>query len=122
MMELIEGQRYRLPNGQTVIAKRTSEGFLLEFRRKSATPIFVDSMGLLVQKGEAMRLTVDHLIQDIGDEEAAQAAGVEEYVMMMLAVQQCGGEVWESLQGAIRGIYGQAMLAGGSPQGRSPER
>jgi hypothetical protein len=121
MAQIIDGRKYRLPNGQTVTAKQTGEGFLLEFRRKSATPIFVDSMGLLVQKGEAMRLTVDYLVEEIGEDQAALAAGVEEYVMMVLAVQQCGGEAWETMQGAIRGLYGQAMLTVEPPQGGRPE-
>ena len=115
MAQLIDGRKYRLPNGQTVTAKQTSEGFLLEFRRKSATPIYVDSMGLLIQKGEAMRLTVDYLAEEPDEDQTCVSGGMEEYVMMMLTVQQCGGEAWESLQGAIRGIYAQAMLAGGPP-------
>lgn len=122
MAQLIEGRKYRLPNGQTVTAKQTGEGFLLEFRRKSAAPIFVDSMGLLIQKGEAMRLTVDYLVEELDEDQAVQAAGVEEFVMMVLTVQQCGGEAWESMQGAIRGIYGQAMLMGGPSQGGGPEK
>lgn len=121
MAQLIDGRKYRLPNGQTVTARQTDEGFLLEFRRKSATPIFVDSMGLLVQKGEAMRLTVDYLFEETEEVQAAMAGGVEEYVMMVLSVQQQGGEAWESMQGAIRGIYAQAMLAGGPPQEGRPE-
>ena len=116
MAQLKDGRRYRLPNGQTVTAKQTSEGFLLEFRRRSATPIFVDSMGLLIQKGEAMRLTVDYLAEEPEEDPTCVSGGMEEYVMMLLTVQQCGGEAWESLQGAIRGIYGQTLLAGGPPE------
>lgn len=114
MAQLIDGRKYRLPNGQTVTAKQTNEGFLLEFRRKSATPIFVDSMGLLIQKGEAMRLTVDYLAEEPDEDQAG--GGMEEYIMMLLTVHQCGGEAWESLQGAIRSIYAQALLAGGPPE------
>lgn len=120
MAQLIDGRKYRLPNGQTVTARSTSDGFLLEFRRKSAAPIVVDPMGILIHKGEALRLMTDHLVEEADGDHAAGSGGVEDFLTMVLAVHDCGGEAWESMQGAIRAIYGEAMLTRGMPQGDAP--
>ncbi len=61
MFRLIDGQKYLLPNGEIVTAKRIEQSFLLEFRRKYRAPLAVGKSGQLILRGEETGWTVDAL-------------------------------------------------------------
>ncbi len=113
MAQLKDGQRYRLPTGQLVVARDTPEGFFLEFRRKYASPIIVDPVGVLTLNGEAMRLTVDCLIPDYSENEGVATAEMNEVMQMVLDIHERGGEAWSQLREVARHLHGQAL---GSPK------
>lgn len=109
MAQLKDGQRYRLPTGQLVVARDTSEGFFLEFRRKYASPIIVDPVGVLTLNGEAMRLTVDCLIPDYSEDDGVATAEMNEVMQMVLDIHERGGEAWLQLREVARHLHGQAL-------------
>ena len=109
MAQLIDGHRYRLPTGQLVVARQTPEGYFLEFRRKYASPIVVDPVGILTLNGEAMRLTVDCLIPDYTENESASNAEMNEVIQMVLDIHERGGKIWETLRETARNLHGQSL-------------
>ena len=113
MAQLTDGQRYQLPTGQLVVARQTPEGFFLEFRRKYASPIIVDPLGILTLNGEAMRLTVDCLIPDYSESDGIATAEMNEVMQMVLDIHERGGEVWGALREVVKDLHGKAL---GSPK------
>ncbi|NLI81951.1 MAG: hypothetical protein GX443_09730 [Deltaproteobacteria bacterium] len=109
MAELQDGRKYRLPTGQLVVARETGEGFLLEFRRRYASPILVDSHGLLIHNGDAMRLTVDCLTPVYTENEDASNLEMSAIVQMMLDIHERGGRDWEELATEVKRIHGRAL-------------
>lgn len=109
MAQLKDGQRYRLPTGQLVVARDTPEGFFLEFRRKYASPIIVDPVGVLTLNGEAMRLTVDCLIPDYSENDGVATAEMNEVMQMVLDIHERGGEAWAQLREVARHLHGRAL-------------
>lgn len=109
MAQLTDGQKYRLPTGQLVVARQTPEGYFLEFRRKYASPIIVDPFGILTLNGEALRLTVDCLTPDYSENEGAATAEMNEVMQMVLDIHERGGEAWEQLREATRILHGKAL-------------
>jgi hypothetical protein len=109
MAQLTDGQRYRLPTGQLVVARQTPEGFFLEFRRKYASPIIVDPLGILTLNGEAMRLTVDCLIPDYSENDGIATAEMNEVMQMVLDIHERGGEIWELLREMAKDLHGKAL-------------
>ncbi len=63
-MQLIEGQRYCLPNGEKVTARLIEGRFILEFKRAYRAPLSVGETGALFLRGEATAFTVDSLVID----------------------------------------------------------
>lgn len=109
MTQLVDGKRYRLPTGQMVKARHTAEGFLLEFRTKSTSPIHVDPAGLLTVRGEAVRLTVDCLTEAPSGSDEASALEMHEIMNMVLDIQEQGGEVWKALKTTVQSLHARAM-------------
>jgi hypothetical protein len=68
MVELVEGQKYRLPNGEVVTAKLYDGNFILEFRRKYRYPLAVGKDGRLFLRGEGTSWTLDNLSPDEEEE------------------------------------------------------
>jgi hypothetical protein len=110
MVQLVNGQKYRLPNGEAVTARQIQDGFLLEYARKSRTPIEVGEDGRLILKGSEMGLTVQNLVPEETEEEKARMNELREIIMMVFDVRDYGGEAWEALQGTVRGIHASAMI------------
>ncbi|NLI34182.1 MAG: hypothetical protein GX422_15585 [Deltaproteobacteria bacterium] len=109
MADLADGKRYRLPNGQLVVARETPEGFLLEFRRKYAAPVVVDRLGILTLNGEAMRLTVDCLTPVYTEDEGASNMEMSAIVQMVLDIHERGGKSWEDLVASVKRLHGQSF-------------
>ncbi len=63
-MELVDGQRYCLPNGEKVTAKLIDGKFLLEFKRKYRSPLSVEASGELFLRGQATGFTIGSLVKD----------------------------------------------------------
>lgn len=63
-MQLVEGQIYRLPNGEKVIAKLIDGEFLLEYKRKYRAPLAIGEDGVLFLRGEATAFTLTSLVAD----------------------------------------------------------
>ncbi len=63
-MELVDGQKYCLPNGEKLTAKLIDGRFLLEFKRKYRAPLSVESSGELFLRGQATGFTVNSLVID----------------------------------------------------------
>ncbi len=66
-MQLVEGQKYCLPNGEKVTAKQVEGKFILEFKRQYRAPFAVGDDGRLFLRGEATSFTVDSLTPDDSD-------------------------------------------------------
>ena len=64
MTKLVEGERYRLPNGEKVTAKIVEGRFILEYKRQYRAPLSIDAGGGLYLRGEQTGLTVDSLVRD----------------------------------------------------------
>lgn len=60
-MTLVDGQMYRLPNGEKVIARLIGENFLLEFKRQYRAPLSVSDDGTLFLRGESTGFTISSL-------------------------------------------------------------
>ncbi len=67
-MQLIDGQTYRLPNGEKVTAKLIEGKFLLEYKRQYRAPLSIGEDGILFLRGEATSFTVKSLAPDDSDE------------------------------------------------------
>ncbi|MBP8644617.1 MAG: hypothetical protein KBH99_00675 [Syntrophobacteraceae bacterium] len=67
MVQLTNGQKYRLPNGQIVTARYVENGFLLEFRRKYRVPLEVGPSGELILRGNETAWRVEHLVPEVED-------------------------------------------------------
>ena len=63
-MQLIDGQRYCLPNGEKVTARLIEGRFILEYKRQYRAPLSVGESGDLILRGEATRFTVNSLVID----------------------------------------------------------
>lgn len=66
-MQLDEGQKYCLPNGEKVIAKLIEGRFVLEFKRPYRPPLSVAADGTLSLRGESTGFTLDSLAVDEGE-------------------------------------------------------
>ena len=71
-MQLIEGQKYLLPNGEKVTAKLVEGRFILEFKRQYRAPLSVGDDGTLFLRGEASGFDVDSLVVDNTEEPPAR--------------------------------------------------
>ncbi|MGA2939358.1 MAG: hypothetical protein ABSF52_19985 [Syntrophobacteraceae bacterium] len=60
-MSLVDGQMYRLPNGEKVTARLIEQRFILEFKRQYRAPLSVGADGTLFLRGEPAGLTVNSL-------------------------------------------------------------
>jgi hypothetical protein len=60
-MSLVEGQMYRLPNGEKVTARLIEQRFILEFKRQYRAPLSVGADGTLYLRGESTGVTVNSL-------------------------------------------------------------
>lgn len=69
MVELVDGQKYVLPNGEVVTAKLYDGSFILEFRRKYRYPLAVGKGGRLFLRGEGTNWTVENLSLHVEGEE-----------------------------------------------------
>ncbi len=63
-MELVEGQKYLLPNGEKVIAKLIEGRFILEFKRPYRAPLSIGNDGTLFLRGESSGFTLESLVLD----------------------------------------------------------
>lgn len=63
-MDLIDGRRYVLPNGEKVTAKQIEGKFILEFKRQYRAPLSVGTNGDLYLRGESTGLNLDSLTVD----------------------------------------------------------
>jgi len=61
-MSLVEGQMYRLPNGEKVTARLIEQRFILEFKRQYRAPLSVGADGTLYLRGESTGVTVNSLL------------------------------------------------------------
>ncbi|MFZ2446585.1 MAG: hypothetical protein WAW37_09515 [Syntrophobacteraceae bacterium] len=68
-MQLVDGQRYCLPNGEKVTAKLIEGRFVLEFKRQYRAPLSVGKDGDLFLRGESAGFTLDALVPDTDEEE-----------------------------------------------------
>lgn len=66
-MELVDGQKYCLPNGEKVTAKLIDGRFILEFKRQYRAPLSVGNDGALYLRGEASGFTLGSLVPDESD-------------------------------------------------------
>ena len=64
MMKLIEGQKYRLPNGEKVTAALVEGRFILEYKRQYRPALSIAAEGRLYLRGEQTGLSVDSLEMD----------------------------------------------------------
>ncbi len=67
-MELVDGQKYCLPNGEKVTAKLIEGRFILEFKRQYRAPLSVGTDGTLYLRGEASAFNVESLVLDESEE------------------------------------------------------
>ena len=63
-MQLVEGQRYCLPNGEKVTARLIDGKFILEYKRSYRSPLSIAESGDLFLRGESTGLTVNSLVLD----------------------------------------------------------
>jgi hypothetical protein len=63
-MQLVEGQKYLLPNGERVVAKLIEGRFILEFKRPYRAPLSIGDDGTLFLRGESSGFTVASLVVD----------------------------------------------------------
>lgn len=63
-MDLIDGRRYVLPNGDRVTAKQIDGKFILEFKRQYRAPLSVGTDGELFLRGESTGLNLSSLEPD----------------------------------------------------------
>lgn len=68
-MQLLDGQTYRLPNGEKVTAKLIDGRFILEFKRNYRVPLSVEKTGALFLRGQSTGFTLESLALDETDEE-----------------------------------------------------
>jgi len=74
-MQLVEGRRYLLPNGEKVTAKLIEGRFLLEYKRPYRSPLSVGKDGDLMLRGEAIGFRLDSLVVDESEEEGEKQSG-----------------------------------------------
>jgi hypothetical protein len=74
-LNLVEGQIYRLPNGEKVTARVVEDMFILEFKREYRTPLSVAVDGSLLLRGESTGLTVDSLAAVMSSQEPDTRTG-----------------------------------------------
>jgi hypothetical protein len=67
-MQLVEGQRYFLPNGEKVTARLIDGKFILEYKRSYRAPLSVGESGDLFLRGESTGFTVESLVLDESEE------------------------------------------------------
>ncbi|MEN6440992.1 MAG: hypothetical protein ABFD97_20690 [Syntrophobacter sp.] len=67
-MQLIDGQRYCLPNGEKVTARLIDGRFVLEFKRQYRTPLAVGEDGTLFLRGESSGFSLGSLALDESDQ------------------------------------------------------
>jgi len=67
-MQLIEGQRYCLPNGEKVTARLIDGRFVLEFKRQYRAPLSVGKDGDLFLRGESAGFSLESLVVDESDQ------------------------------------------------------
>ena len=72
-MQLVEGRKYRLPNGESVTARLVDGKFILEYKRSYRAPLSVADSQDLFLRGESTGLTVDSLVEDESDGSKSQA-------------------------------------------------
>ena len=63
-MQIVDGRKYCLPNGEKVTARLVEGRFLLEFKRTYRSPLSVGPGGDLFLRGESAGLTVESLVED----------------------------------------------------------
>ena len=63
-MQLVDGQKYCLPNGEKVTAKLIDGKFILEFKRQYRAPLAVGDDGTLFLRGESTSFTLSSLVLD----------------------------------------------------------
>ncbi|MEM5789071.1 MAG: hypothetical protein AAGU11_17290 [Syntrophobacteraceae bacterium] len=73
-MQLIDGQRYCLPNGEKVTARLIEGKFILEFKRHYRAPLSVGTDGYLFLRGESIGYTLESLVvEEPGTEDETQS-------------------------------------------------
>jgi hypothetical protein len=68
-MQLVDGQRYCLPNGEKVRARIIEGKFILEFKRSYRPPLSIGEAGDLFLRGESTGFTIDSLVLDESEEQ-----------------------------------------------------
>ena len=63
-MQIVDGQKYCLPNGEKVTAKQIDGKFILEFKRQYRAPLSVGDDGTLFLRGESTSFTLSSLVLD----------------------------------------------------------
>ena len=67
-MQLVEGQKYLLPNGEKVTARLIDGKFILEYKRSYRAPLSVGESGDLFLRGDSTGFTVNSLELDESEE------------------------------------------------------
>jgi len=70
-MQLTEGLRYCLPNGERVTARVIDGKFILEYKRSYRAPLSIGQSGELLLRGQSTGFTVDSLVLDESEEQRA---------------------------------------------------
>jgi hypothetical protein len=74
-MQIIEGRKYCLPNGEKVTARLIDGQFILEYKRSYRAPLSIGESGGLLLRGESTGLTVDSLVLDESEGSQLQTDG-----------------------------------------------